>query len=103
MKSIHGTYRWQNGCYYNTQTRCEAFAVYYLNHFDGSRFRRYRAFRDETCGSFVYERPQMRASASRLLRCAERLETCGLSRHTETFGVNGIDKDSHGLRVKGDL
>ncbi len=33
MKSVHGTYRWQNGCYYNTQTRCEAFAVYYLNHF----------------------------------------------------------------------
>ena len=66
-------------------------------------FRRYRAFREETCGSFVYERPQMRASASRLLRCAERLETCGLSMRTETFGVNGIDEDSHGLRVKGDL
>ena len=88
---------------YHTQTRCEAFVVYYLNHFDVSRFRRYRAFRDETCGSFVYERPQMRASASRLLRCAERLETCGLSMRTETFGVNGIDEDSHGLRVKGDL
>ena len=27
-------------------------------------FRRYRALRDETCGSFVYVRPQRRVSAS---------------------------------------
>ena len=80
---------------YNIQTRCEAFAVYYLNHFDVSRFRRYRAFRDETCGSFVYARPYRRASASGLSRCAGRLKTREVGER-----INEIDEDSQGQRVQ---
>ena len=62
-----------------------------------SHFRRYRAFRDETCGSFVNARPYRRASASGLSRCAGRLKTREVGEQKETFGINGIDEDSQGL------
>ena len=48
-------------------------------------FRRYRAFRDETCGSFVYARPYRRSSASGLSRCAGRLKTREVGEQMEAF------------------
>ena len=63
-------------------------------------FRRYHAFRDETCGSFVYVRTLRRARASGLVRCAERLKTREVGERTETFEVNEIDEDPQGQRVQ---
>ena len=95
MKSAHGMYRWQNGCYYNTQTRCEAFVVYYLIHFDGSLFVATALFvMKRAVVLFMKDLKGARAQADfrgagrgGLLRFVGRLETHKVNEQRETCKV----------------
>lgn len=93
---------------YHTQTRCEAFVVYYLIHFDGSLFVATALFvMKRAVVLFIEDLKGARTQADflgegrgGLLSFAEWLKTREVGERTETFEVNGIDRDSQGQRIK---